>query len=96
MIALLLVAWMVAGPLASSSIPSVARSVRNSAILGAVDTVMPNQARILYNGLRDTIANGDFPRRLRRPDPDPGPPGRATRPGAGQLARRPGWPAGPS
>ncbi len=60
-IALLLVAWMVAGPLASSSVPSVARSVRNSAILAVVDGVMPNQARILYNGLRDTIANGDFP-----------------------------------
>ncbi len=60
-IALLLVAWMVAGPLAYSSIPSLARSVRNSAILGAVDSVMPSQARILYDGLRDTIANGDFP-----------------------------------
>src|SRR5512139_4018049 len=31
-VALLLVAWMVAGPLGSSSIPSVARSVRDSAI----------------------------------------------------------------
>jgi S1-C subfamily serine protease len=60
-LALLLVAWMVAGPLGSSSVPSVAASVRNSAILGAVDAVMPNQARVLYNGLRDTIANGDFP-----------------------------------
>jgi len=52
---------MVAGPLGSSSVPPVAASVKNSAILGAVDAVMPNQARILYNGLRDTIANGDFP-----------------------------------
>jgi S1-C subfamily serine protease len=60
-IALLLVAWMVAGPLASSSIPSVARSVRNSVILGAVDSVMPHQARVLYNSLRNTIADGDFP-----------------------------------
>jgi S1-C subfamily serine protease len=61
-IALLLVAWMVAGPLSSSPIPSVARSVTNSAILGAVDAVMPDQARILYNGLQDAIDNGDFPR----------------------------------
>lgn len=60
-IALLLVAWMVAGPLGSSSLPSVNRAVRNSIILGAVDSVMPDQARILYNGLRDTIADGDFP-----------------------------------
>jgi S1-C subfamily serine protease len=60
-IAFLLVAWMVAGPLASSSMPSVARSVRNSAILAGVDSVMPDQARVLYNSLRDTIANGEFP-----------------------------------
>ncbi len=60
-IALLLVAWMVAGPLGSSSMPSVARAVRNSAIIGAVDTVMPDGARVLYNGLRETIADGDFP-----------------------------------
>ena len=61
MIALLLVAWMVAGPLASSSMPSLSRSVRNSVILRGVDAVMPDQARILYNGLQDTIADGDFP-----------------------------------
>ena len=59
--AFLLVAWMLAGPLASSSVPSVARAVRNSAILAVVDGVMPNQARILSSGLRDTIADGDFP-----------------------------------
>lgn len=60
-VALLLVAWMVAGPLGSSGMPAVVRSVRNSVILGAVDKVMPHQARVLYEGLRDTIANGDFP-----------------------------------
>jgi S1-C subfamily serine protease len=60
-VALLLVAWMVAGPLASSSMPSVARAVRSSAILRGVDTIMPEGARALYNGLRQTIADGDFP-----------------------------------
>jgi S1-C subfamily serine protease len=80
-LALLLVAWMVAGPLGSSSVPPVAASVKNSVILGAVDAVMPNQARVLYNGLRDTIANGDFPnvlgdftstqaREVEAPDPE--------------------------
>jgi S1-C subfamily serine protease len=59
--ALLVVAWMVAGPLASSSMPPVARAVRNSVILRGVDSLMPNAARTLYNGLRETIANGDFP-----------------------------------
>jgi S1-C subfamily serine protease len=60
-LALLLVAWMVAGPLASSSFPALSRSVRNSAILGAVNNAMPKGAQVLYNSLRDTIANGDFP-----------------------------------
>jgi S1-C subfamily serine protease len=60
-LALLLVAWMVAGPLASSSLPSLSRAVRNSVILHGVDAVMPDQARVLYNRLRDTIAGGDFP-----------------------------------
>jgi S1-C subfamily serine protease len=60
-LALLMVAWMVAGPLASSSLPSLSKSVRNSAILHGVDAVMPDQARVLYNRLRDTIAGGEFP-----------------------------------
>ncbi len=60
-LALLMVAWMVAGPLASSSLPSLSRSVRNSLILHGVDAVMPDQARVLYNRLRDTIAGGEFP-----------------------------------
>lgn len=60
-LALLLVSWMVAGPLGSSSLPALSNSVRNSVILGAVDDVMPEAARTLYTGLRDTIANGDFP-----------------------------------
>jgi S1-C subfamily serine protease len=60
-VALLVVSWMVAGPLASSSLPSVSRSVRNSVIIQGIDSVMPDEARILYNRLRDTIAGGDFP-----------------------------------
>jgi len=60
-VALLLVAWMVAGPLASSPLPLIASSVRNSKIINAVDGVMPDQARVFYNGLRDTIASRDFP-----------------------------------
>jgi len=60
-LALLVVSWMVAGPLASSSLPGVSRSVKNSIILGAVNSVMPDGARVLYDGLRDTIEDGDFP-----------------------------------
>ena len=60
-LALLMVAWMVAGPLASSSLPSLSRSVRNSVILHGVDAVMPDGARVLNNRLRDAIAGGEFP-----------------------------------
>jgi S1-C subfamily serine protease len=60
-IALLLVAWMVAGPLGSSTVPSVNRSIRNSAILQGINAVMPDQAQVFYNALRDTIADGAFP-----------------------------------
>jgi S1-C subfamily serine protease len=60
-IALLLVTWMIAAPLGSSALPGVAKAVRNSAILHGVDEVMPDSARTLYNGLRDSIAESDFP-----------------------------------
>jgi S1-C subfamily serine protease len=61
-IALLIVSWMIAGPLADSSLPGVARAVRNSAIIQGVDAAMPDAAQAVYNGLRDTIATGDFPK----------------------------------
>ncbi len=60
-VAVLFVVWLVAAPLASSSIPGLARSVRNSAILNAVDSVIPDQARALSQALRDTVDNRNFP-----------------------------------
>jgi S1-C subfamily serine protease len=59
--ALLLVVWLVAAPLGSSSLPWLARSVRNSAILGTVDRLMPDEARALSEALRDTVDTRDFP-----------------------------------
>jgi S1-C subfamily serine protease len=59
--ALLLVVWLVATPLASSSLPWLASSVRNSAILRAIDRVMPEQARALSQALRETIDTRGFP-----------------------------------
>jgi S1-C subfamily serine protease len=60
-IAVLVVVWLVAAPLASSSLPWLARSVRNSAILGTVDRVMPDQARALSDALRQTVDTRGFP-----------------------------------
>jgi S1-C subfamily serine protease len=61
-VAVLLVIWMVAAPLGVSSLPWLARSVSNSVILGAVDRIMPNQARALSDALRDTVNTRDFPK----------------------------------
>jgi S1-C subfamily serine protease/uncharacterized membrane protein required for colicin V production len=59
--AVLLVVWLVAAPLGSSSIPWLAKSVKNSAILRGVDGMMPRQARALSDALRQTVDTRGFP-----------------------------------
>jgi S1-C subfamily serine protease len=60
-LAVLLVAWMVATPLASSAFPSVAREVRESALVGAVDQTVPPPVRSLYDSLRELIDRRGLP-----------------------------------
>ncbi|MGK5743255.1 MarP family serine protease [Micromonospora sp. URMC 103] len=59
--AVLLVAWLVAVPLGSSSLPWLAASVRNSALLTVVDRVLPDQAQRFSTALRDTVDTNGFP-----------------------------------
>ncbi|SCL21073.1 Colicin V production protein [Micromonospora nigra] len=59
--AVLLVAWLVAVPLGSSSLPWLAASVRSSALLNVVDGVMPDEAQRLSTALRDTVDTNGFP-----------------------------------
>jgi S1-C subfamily serine protease len=59
--AVLLVAWMVATPLASSPLPGVAGSVRQSALVQAVDHTVPPQVRSLYDSLRQAIDRNGLP-----------------------------------
>jgi len=61
LVAVLVVAWLVAVPLGVSSLPWLAKAVRNSAVLDAVDTVMPAQAKALSDQLRDTVDTRGFP-----------------------------------
>ncbi|MEV0718322.1 MarP family serine protease [Asanoa sp. NPDC050611] len=61
MLAVLIVAWLVAVPLGSSSVPWLAASVRNSALLDGVDKVLPEQAQTLSESLRDTVDTRGFP-----------------------------------
>jgi S1-C subfamily serine protease len=60
-VALLMVAWLVAAPLGSSSLPGLARAIRTSTVLHGVNTVMPQQAQALSNELRSTVDTSGFP-----------------------------------
>ncbi|MGH3662872.1 MAG: MarP family serine protease [Micromonosporaceae bacterium] len=60
-VAVLLVSWMVAVPLASSGVPELNKQVRSSAIVNGVNAVMPDQVRGAYNALRDVIDTNQFP-----------------------------------
>ncbi|HLV59315.1 MAG TPA: MarP family serine protease [Natronosporangium sp.] len=60
-LAVVLVAGMVAGPLASSSLPWLARSVRDSAVLHHIDRLTPQLLRDLSRTLRDVVDTRGFP-----------------------------------
>src|SRR5688572_2222920 len=60
-VAVLLVAWMVASPLASSPFPQVASQVRQSALVQAVDEAVPTGVRTVYDDLRDAIDRRGLP-----------------------------------
>jgi S1-C subfamily serine protease len=60
-VAVLLVAWMVASPLASSPFPTVSGQVRKSALVQAVDEAVPEGVRAVYNNLRDAIDRRGLP-----------------------------------
>jgi len=59
--AVLLVAWMVAVPLASSPYPSLNTAMRGSSIIRKVDGVMPENVRTLYSELQRFIDRSGFP-----------------------------------
>lgn len=61
LVAVALVAWLVAIPLATSSLPWLARSVNSSVLLGGIDRVMPSPVRALSYALRDTVDTRGFP-----------------------------------
>jgi S1-C subfamily serine protease len=59
--AVLLVAWMVATPLASSPFPGVASQVRHSSLVAAVNRTVPGGVRSVYDQLRDAIDRRGLP-----------------------------------
>ena len=60
-VAVLAVVWLVAVPFGSSSMPWLAKQVRNSAVLSVVNRVMPDEAQALSDALRDTVDTRGFP-----------------------------------
>ncbi len=60
-LAVLVVSWMVAVPLASSPYPGLASEASHSTIVRRVDGVMPDRARNLYSSLRQFLDQSGFP-----------------------------------
>ncbi|MEV6488438.1 MarP family serine protease [Actinoplanes sp. NPDC051633] len=61
LLAVLLVAWLVAIPLKSTSVTWLNREVRGSAVLAGIDGLMPRQAQALSAALRTTLDTNAFP-----------------------------------
>jgi S1-C subfamily serine protease len=60
-VAVLVVAWMVASPLATSPFPGVSSQVRKSALVQAVDEAVPDGVRSVYDSLREAIDRQGLP-----------------------------------
>ena len=60
-VSVLLVAWMVAVPLATSPYPSLAAAASRSSIVRAVNGAMPNKVRTVYSSLRSYLNQSGFP-----------------------------------
>jgi S1-C subfamily serine protease len=60
-VSVLLVAWMVAVPLASSPYPSLASEARRSTIVASVNDAVPSNVRHVYSSLQNFINKSGFP-----------------------------------
>ncbi|MFN2518701.1 MAG: MarP family serine protease, partial [Jatrophihabitantaceae bacterium] len=60
-VSVLLVAWMVAVPLASSPYPSLSSAAVHSRIVRGVNDVMPKDVRSLYSSMRSFLNQSGFP-----------------------------------
>ncbi len=60
-VAILIVTWMLAVPLASAPLPWLASAVRSSSVLTGVDKVMPNGVRDVSSRMRQLFDDSGFP-----------------------------------
>jgi len=60
-IAVLLVTWVAAAPLANSSMPAVAGAVRNSSLVSGIDEYMPDSVKGVYESLQESLNTSGMP-----------------------------------
>ena len=70
-VAVLLVTWMAAAPLANSGMHAVASAVRHSSLVGTIDEHMPEAVRGVYDSMRDSLSTSEFPDVFSGLDPTP-------------------------
>jgi S1-C subfamily serine protease len=61
-VAVSLVLWFVGGALRASPSPALARAIANSAVLGAIDSVVPAPVSLFAESFRRAVAASEFPR----------------------------------
>ena len=60
-VSVLLIAWLIGSAVVNAGFPSITGQVRNSAVLRAVDSVMPSAARTMFSDFRRLLASGPYP-----------------------------------
>ncbi|HEY1915929.1 MAG TPA: MarP family serine protease [Streptosporangiaceae bacterium] len=60
-VSILLIAWMIGSAVANTQFTAAAGQVRHSAVLRAVDSVMPPSAQTMFSQFRRLLASGPYP-----------------------------------
>lgn len=69
--ALLVAAWAIGLAVASASIPSLSATVRESRVLSAIDSALPEGSRAVVGQFRDLVGAGGFPSVVLPFEPEP-------------------------
>jgi S1-C subfamily serine protease len=59
-LAVLLIAWLIGSAVAYAPFPVISRQVNNSAVLRAVDGLMPSQANLVFSDFRSLLESGPY------------------------------------
>ncbi len=59
-LAVLLIAWLIGSAVAYAPFPVISREVNNSAVLRAVDHLMPSQASLVFSDFRSLLESGPY------------------------------------